>query len=91
MNGDGENEILDEVTKGGLPSNVRVELVAERDPVADQAGLIYGEEPAAAPALCGQNYAHNGRVFPEKCSRELGHKPRSSTSNHYCFGIGWWS
>ena len=78
MNGDGE-EIIDEITRGGLPSNVRVELVREAPPAF---------EPAPR---CGQNYTHDRQVFPEKCSLPAGHKPRTSTANHFCFGIGWWA
>jgi hypothetical protein len=48
-------------------------------------------ETLAAPAVCGQNYQLGKQVFPEKCSLPAGHKPRTSTSNHYCFGIGWWA
>jgi hypothetical protein len=79
VNGDGE-EIIDEITKGGLPSNVRVEIIREA-----------GDVVLEAPKVCGQNYRLGSQVFPEKCSLPVGHKPRSSTANHFCFGIGWWA
>ena len=68
---------------------------AEAEPLGDAAGLVYGvEEPIGVivtPPVCGQNYAAGGRVFPDKCSLPAGHKPKSSTANHFCFGIGWWA
>jgi len=130
VNGNGE-EIIDEITKGGLPSNVRVELVAESrrtcrecdwlagDPAREDgscldycvrhcphqgqhAPVIHAPAPifgvggtpvgVFVPApTCGQNYTHDRQVFPEKCSLPAGHKPRTSTANHFCFGIGWWA
>lgn len=83
----GEDKILDEITQGGLPSNVRVEIVAEAPPLE----LAPWPAEPALPAVCGQNYVANNHVFPEKCSLPAGHKPKSSTANHFCFGIGWWA
>lgn len=52
---------------------------------------VSAEIVSPPPVLCGQNYVAGSKVFPEKCSLPVGHLPRSSTSNHYAFGLGWWA
>lgn len=91
---DGEGKILEEITKGGLPSNVRAEIVPEAPRLELASVYGVGDEPIGTivtTPVCGQNYTANGRVFPEKCSLPAGHKPKTTTSNHYTFGLGWWA
>jgi hypothetical protein len=102
VNGDDDTKETDEIAPSDVGALVDVLSDESRETVPLPIAMI-GEERGAgfqaradfetleAPPICGQNYTAGGRVFPEKCSRLAGHKPVSSTSNHYTFGIGWWA
>lgn len=85
-----EKDILEEITEGGLPSNVTADVVRDAPPVE--------LEPAAAPVavdaeagFCGEVYTFKGQVFPDvRCQLPKLHPPRSGTANHYAGAIGWW-
>jgi hypothetical protein len=82
VDGHDESDVLEEITRGGLPSNVRAELVADDPPP-----VLFELEDAGCPVF----YAAGGKVFPERCQLEAGHKPRTQIANHYHGAIGWWA
>lgn len=101
--GDGEEKNLEELAAGGQPSGETeidpvgdAQDVGQGGHVAAAAGLVGVDDvdPIGAvvtPDVCGQNYTDRFMVYAEKCSLPSGHKPRSSTANHYNLNIGWWA
>jgi hypothetical protein len=76
VDGHDEKDVLEEITRGGLPSHVRAELVADAP-----------AEPPGCPAL----YSRAGKTYMDRCQLERGHAPRATGREHYSASIGWWA
>lgn len=87
MDGASEKDILEEITEGGLPSNVTAEIVRDAPALPVDPDALHDH---LGNPLCGEYYKARGQRFPDRCSLPKAHAQKGPAANHWNGAIGWW-